>query len=313
MKVYEAKLRKNTEVESFSLVLGAAVETKLSKFAEEKETPVFFANEEKRIIYSVAMRPDKMIFRKDVNGEPANVYFTAETVEQIQQSYFKSNNKGLVKMNLNHSDTSVDGVYPIESWIVNNPEIDKSKTLFMNDVKAKDLIIGYKIDNDDVWENFVKTGNVDGLSVEAFLDYEIINPIITMNTEEKKSFIQEVVDEVKAFFATEPTKTPEEIAAEEAASLAANEATPDPLQELQDKYDLIIAENADLKEKLATLQGDKVIADTTLETMKSEKVKAETDLATFKAETVAIKNLPNEKVKAFDEMTPLEKFRASKN
>jgi hypothetical protein len=75
MKVYEAKLKPETEVEAFSLVLNAAVETKLSKFAEEVETPKFFANEEKRIIFSVALRPDKLIFRKDVNGEPANVFF----------------------------------------------------------------------------------------------------------------------------------------------------------------------------------------------------------------------------------------------
>ncbi|MBM6672252.1 hypothetical protein H6B14_16090, partial [Phocaeicola coprophilus] len=79
---------------TFSLVLGAAVETVLSKFSAENEKPVFFANEEKRIIYSVAMRPDKDIYRKNINGEPALVYFDSEEIEQIQQSYFRNNNKG---------------------------------------------------------------------------------------------------------------------------------------------------------------------------------------------------------------------------
>lgn len=305
MKVYEAKLRKGTSVDSFSLVLGAAVETVLSKFAKENESPVFFANEEKRIIYSVAMRPDKMIFRKAVNGEPANVFFTAETVEQIQQSYFKNNNKGLVKMNINHGSEIVDGIYPIESWIVNNPEIDKSKTLMMEDVKAKDLIIGYKIDNNEVWENFVKTGHVDGLSVEAFLDYEI-NDKSNMNTEEEK---KSLFAEFKAWFAGEaPVKTPEELAAEEAAKNA-----PDPMKELQDKYDLLLAENSDLKEKVSELQAKEVSAGVELETMKTEKSKAETDLATFKAENTGIKNMPNEPVKKREDMSPLELYRASKS
>ena len=300
MKIYEAKLRKGTEVDAFSLVLGAAVETKLSKFAEENETPVFFANQEKRIIYSVAMRPDKMIFRKDVNGEPANVYFTAETVEQIQQSYFKNNNAGKGKMNINHSDQHIEGVYPIESWIVNDPEVDKSKTLLMEDVRAKDFILGYKIDNNDVWENFVKTGHVDGLSVEAYLDYEITNKI-NMNTEDKKSLFAEF----KSWFAMDVPVPP--------AVDGPPADAPDPMKELQDKYDLLMAENSDLKEKVAEYQAKEIEAGTELETMKTEKLKAETDLSTFKADVLVIKNMPNEAVKEYKDMSPVEKFRADKN
>jgi len=296
MKRYKAKLKKGTEVDSFSLVLGAAVETKLSKFAEENEKPVFFANDEKRIIYSVAMRPDKDIYRKNVNGEPALVYFDSEEIEKIQQSYFRNNNAGKVKMNINHADDKVDGVYPIESWIVNDPEIDKSKTLMMEDIKKGDLVIGYKIDNDHVWENFVKTGEVDGLSVEAFLDYEI-NEQINMNTEEEK---KSLFAQFKAWFAEEvPAPIPE-----------GEDEKPDPAKEWEDKYNLLLAENADLKEKLAGLQGEKVVAETELETMKSQKTQVESDLAHFKAEKVAVVDLPKEK--SFEQMTSLEKFRASK-
>jgi len=304
MKVYKAKLKAGTDVNCFSIVLGAAVETKLSKFADESNKPVFFANQEKRIIYSVAMRPNKEIFRKDINGEPAYITFDAEEVEKMQQSYFKSNNKGLAKMSLNHSDESITDVYPIESWIVLNPELDKSKTLLMEDVQAADLILGFKIDNDDVWEKFIKTGEVDGISLEAFLDYEIINPEINMNTEEKKSFINEVIEVAKSLFMMNDKEK------EGMAEVPEAEAPADPLAELQTMYDAAIAENADLKEKLATLQAKDVEDATTLETMKSEKVKAENDLAVFKAEKLAIINLP--KQKEFAEMTSLEKYRESK-
>jgi hypothetical protein len=304
MKVYKAKLKAGTDVNCFSIVLGAAVETKLSKFADETERPVFFANQEKRIIYSVAMRPNKQIFRKDINGEPAYITFDAEEVEKMQQSYFKSNNQGLAKMSLNHSDESITDVYPIESWIVLNPELDKSKTLMMEDVQAADLILGFKIDNDDVWEKFIKTGEVDGISLEAFLDYEIINPITNMNVEEKKSFINEVIEVAKSLFMMNDKEK------EAMAEVPEAEAPADPLAELQTMYDAAIAENADLKEKLATLQAKDVEDAATLETMKSEKVKAENDLAVFKAEKLAIINLP--KPKEFAEMTSLEKYRESK-
>jgi hypothetical protein len=306
MKVYKAKLKAGTDVNCFSIVLGAAVQTKLSKFANEVLKPVFFANQEKRIIYSVAMRPNKEIYRKDINGEPGYITFDAEEVEKMQQSYFKSNNKGLTKMSLNHSDETVTDVYPIESWIVLNPELDKSKTLLMEDVQAGDLILGFKIENDDVWENFVKTGEVDGISLEAFLDYEIINPIINMTKEEKKeNFFTHLMN----FFAVdEAAGTPDPLAAGTPDPLAAG--TPDPLAELQTMYDAVVAENADLKEKLATMQAKDVKDATTLETMKSQKAKAENDLAVFKAEKLAIQNLPNEK--SFAEMTALEKYRESK-
>jgi len=303
MKVYKAKLKAGTDVNCFSIVLGAAVETKLSKFADEVNKPVFFANQEKRIIYSVAMRPNKEIFRKDINGEPAYITFDAEEVEKMQQSYFKSNNKGLAKMSLNHSDETITDVYPIESWIVLNPEQDKSKTLLMEDVKAGDLILGFKIENDEVWEKFIKTGEVDGISLEAFLDYEIINPIINMTKEEKKeNFFTHLMN----FFAAD-----EEVKVEEKMEeVVVEEMAADPLAELQTMYDAVVAENADLKEKLATMQAKDVEDATVLETMKSEKVKAENELAVFKAEKLAIVNLPNEK--SIAEMTALEKYRESK-
>ena len=312
MKVYKAKLKAGTDVNCFSIVLGAAVETKLSKFAEEVNKIVFFANDEKRIIYSVAMRPNKQIFRKDINGEPGYISFDAEEVEKMQQSYFKSNNKGLAKMSLNHSDESITDVYPIESWIVLNPELDKSKTLMMEDVQAGDLILGFKIENDDVWENFVKTGEVDGISLEAFLDYEIIKPELNMNTKDKK---ENFFNHMMSFFAVDG-EIKEEMEEENKEKmddellLVEGESPADAMAELQEKHDALLAENADLKEQLATMKANDVVEATELETMKSQKAKAEKDLAVFKAEKLAIQNLP--KQKQFAEMTSLEKYRESK-
>jgi hypothetical protein len=212
-------------------------------------------------------------------------------------------------MSLNHSDESITDVYPIESWIVLNPELDKSKTLLMEDVQAGDLILGFKIENDDVWENFVKTGEVDGISLEAFLDYEIINPIINMTKEEKKeNFFTHLMN----FFAVDEEVKAEEVKAEEVEVevVEEEEMAADPLAELQEKYDAVVAENADLKEKLATMQAKEVEDATVLETMKSQKAKAENDLAVFKADKLAIQNLPNEK--SIAEMSSLEKYRESK-
>ena len=96
----------------------------------------------------------------------------------------------------------------------------------------------------------------------------------------------------------------------EVPEVVATDPPADPMAALQTMYDAAMAENADLKEKLATMQAKDVEDATTLETMKSEKAKAENDLAVFKAEKLAIINLP--KQKEFGEMTSLEKYRESK-
>lgn len=305
MKVYEAKLQAHKGLKKVSLVLNPAVELKLQKFTAEKEIPTYFANQEKQVIYSVAMRPDKLIFRQDVNGEPANVFFSAETVEECQMSYFRNN--GNQSTNLNHALENVEGVYPFESWIVADDAIDKAH--FMNiDAKKGDWIMGFKIENQDVWDNFIKTGKVDGLSVEAFLDYEITNPKINMTVEQKKeSFFTHLMK----FFAledgvkVEDEMMDEEEVKEEMIDEPALEAAPDLMAELQGKYDLAMAENADLKEKLSVLQAKGVEDETVLETLQKQMVN-------FKAESLAIKNLPNEKVKSYSEMSPVEKFRFNK-
>jgi hypothetical protein len=128
-----------------------------------------------------------------------------------------------------------------------------------------------------------------------------------MNVEEKKSFINEVIEVAKSLFMMND-KEKEDMA--EVPEAIATDPPVDPMAELQTMYDAAMAENADLKEKLATMQAKDVEDATTLETMKSEKAKAENDLAVFKAEKLAIVNLP--KPKEFAEMTSLEKYRESK-
>jgi hypothetical protein len=53
------------------------------KFSEETETPLYFANEEKEI-FSVAMSPDKLIYRKHTRR--TQTYFTAETIEKFNKT-----------------------------------------------------------------------------------------------------------------------------------------------------------------------------------------------------------------------------------
>jgi hypothetical protein len=317
MDVYEIKFTENHKV---SLVKDPAIEKTLIKFSNETSEVLHFTNEEKKIVYSVAMIPNKLIFRKDVKGKPANVFYSAETIEKFQQDYFRTNaNSGT---NINHQSFNTEGIFPFESWIVGN---DNRAELLGLDAPKGSLVMGFKIDNPEVW-NEIKTGNLDGLSVEGNVIFEQQTNIIEM-TKEKILTAFEAFK--KALFADE--KTPEEIKAEEdaialkmAEEEALKNATPpaepttnddDPDYEEENKK--LKEQVALLEEKLSMMEADKVKSETDLVTMKAEKEKAISDLITFKNETPAsepIQNVPSkiEMQKDFEKMTPLEKFRASK-
>lgn len=308
-----------------SLVKNPAVETTLMKFSSEEK--MYFSNEEKRVVYAPAMIPNKMIFRNNIQGEPANVFYTAETIEKLQQNYFR--NKGNFSTNLDHADNNIEGVFPFESWIVQNKEIDKSKDMGF-DVPNGTWMMGHKIDNESVWNDYIKTGKIDGLSIEASLLHkeQLINKVNmskldavieaikqVFSAEEAETVVEttevemaedkkEDSEEAPIEDANKEAETPEEMVDEPAVEEAvdseevATEAEGDDVEELKAENEALKAELASVKEQLAKSEADKV--------------KAETDLTKMAKETpaaVAIKNAPKEVSKKYEEMSNFEKLK----
>lgn len=274
-----------------SLVKDPAIEETLLKFSKEEEEKLHFFNDEKRIIYSVAMIPNKLIFRKDIKGEPAQVFYDEKAIEDFQQAYFR---KSDLSTNINHSEFNTQGVFPFENWIVG--EDNKAELLGLNAPKGS-LVMGFKIDNDEVW-NEIKNGNLDGLSIEGLTKIEEITNTNTNNKNEKMSTetkLEKVTKFFKELFADEaPAKTAEEIAAEEAAALAAKSSTePTKEEELQKQVDELTAKNESLMAELSDLKAEQVKAETELTTMKSEKVEMTTEIEKLKGEIVEVKMVKN--------------------
>jgi hypothetical protein len=307
MKVYEITFN---DEEKVSLVKSPAIESTLLKFSNEENETLYFANDEKQVIYSVAMIPNKMIFRKNVQGEPANVFYTAETIEKFQQNYFRKNaNTGT---NINHAEFNTDGIYPFENWIVQNSEVDKSKELGLSAPNGS-LVMGFKIDNPTVW-NEIKNGNLDGLSVEGKVIFkEIEQPIININMNKEKN-PQTLWDNLKSFFS--------EHTDEEEVVVEAEMADEPVVVEVEDEIDyeaeneMLKGKVAELEAKLADIEAMKVEDETKLETMKAEKESIAKAFETFKAEkpaTTPIKDMPKEVKKSYGEMTNFERMKFNKN
>jgi len=138
-----------------------------------RKKDLFAALKEKQMLMGPLMTPMKLIPRKDEKtGEEYKVYFTADTIEKI--AYKMMEDKLTDSVNIEHDGAKrVDGVYLVETWIVKDPENDKSVLYGYKPVIGQWFGI-YKISDGRVWNEFIKTGKVKGFSVEGYFTNKIL-------------------------------------------------------------------------------------------------------------------------------------------
>lgn len=127
---------------------------------------------DKQMIIAPIMRANHLILRYDEQGNPYHVYFTADTVQKIAHKFLKK--KYTDSINIDHNpDHFVDDVFLVESWVVEDPKQDKS-SIYGYKAVAGDWYGLFKVDNTEVWEDYVKTGLVKGISVEGYFIEKLI-------------------------------------------------------------------------------------------------------------------------------------------
>ena len=151
-------------IDAISLVTSPAIESEFVFFGKEKNNLTFAkVDEEKRMLISPALIPNKNIFRHNPNTqEDYYVYFSKETVRKASELYLKHNNHH--KATYQHQDR-VSGVLTVESWIKEG-DMDKSK-LYGYDLPDGTWFVKMKIENDELWSK-IKDGELKGLSIEGY-------------------------------------------------------------------------------------------------------------------------------------------------
>ena len=146
-------------------VLPSILELKKNKFASQLA--------EKQMLIGPLMTPNKLIPRVDeVTGEEYEVFFSADTIEKI--AYKMMADKLLDKVNIEHDgEQPVNDVHLVETWIVKDPEHDKSSLFGFKPVQGQWFGI-YRIGDGRVWNEYVKTGKVKGFSVEGYFYNNIL-------------------------------------------------------------------------------------------------------------------------------------------
>jgi len=193
-KIVELVIADDSEelaIDAISLVTDPAIQENFVYFGKEKNNLTFAkVDEEKRMLISPALIPNKQIFRHDPNTDSDYyVYFSKETVQKASELYLKHNNHH--KATYQHQDR-VSGVLTVESWIKEG-DSDKSK-LYGYDLPDGTWFVKMKIENDELWEK-IKAGELKGLSIEGYFTnkFEQMNKKKEFTNEEVRSAIKELL------------------------------------------------------------------------------------------------------------------------
>jgi hypothetical protein len=172
------------EVFAISLVENPAIEREFLYFNKE-EVHFSSIDDEKRLVIGPILIPDKHIFRMDGDGVPYTVFFSKDTIQKLAENYLK---RGYQASSTLEHDRKINGVTLVESWVVESRTKDKSALYNLN------LPIGtwmgiMKIDSDEIWKDYVKTGKVKGFSIEGMFEHKLVSA-------SKQNYLSKSVDEL---------------------------------------------------------------------------------------------------------------------
>jgi len=166
MEVYELFIEEDSldsGIQAISIVENPAIEENFVALKAER-IELAEVNAEKRILMGPALIPNKKIYRRGADDEEYYIFFSEDTVRKASQLFLSRGNQN--NSTLEH-EYSLKGMSVVESWIVEDEKKDKSALYELNMPKGT-WMVSVKVNNDEVWEEFVKTGKVKGFSIEGY-------------------------------------------------------------------------------------------------------------------------------------------------
>lgn len=208
MKTYEAIFdeNQNTGVYGISLVHNPAMKGMFIALNEDKKVTFKDFNKEEKKVIGLVLEPNKQIYRNN-DGEEYNIVFSEDTIKNLSYNFFKQNFQK--NSTIEHEDDNrIEGVTFVESWIVEDKKQDK-QSLYGFDYPVGSWLAVLKIDNDDIWNNYVKTGQVRGFSIDGLLSLKEVNLKSNINmskevleeTQKQSTILSEMLDSIKLAFA----------------------------------------------------------------------------------------------------------------
>ena len=173
MRIIELVLDEEQEdagVEAISIVESPAIEEDFVALKSE-EIKLAEISADKKLLMGALLVPNKPIYRK-TGKEEYYIYFSKETISKASQLYLRNGNQNNSTLEHQHE---LSGLTLVESWIVEDKEKDKSRLYNMN-VPVGTWMGTVKVNNDEVWNEYVKTNKVKGFSIEGYFADKMEGP-----------------------------------------------------------------------------------------------------------------------------------------
>jgi hypothetical protein len=195
----------NEGVYAISLVSDPAIGVQFLALAKQTELKLATVNEEQRILVGPILIPEQLIYRNQ-DGHEFNIKFTSETIKQVHRNFVTQGYQN--NSTIEHSGKQIEDVIFIETWIKEDEVHDKS-VLYGFSEQVGTMFGLMKVNNDEIWNDYVKTGKVKGFSIDGVFDMEKVN------LKSEYMNVESIVNAIKDGFAS--VKLSEEVAIEEIA------------------------------------------------------------------------------------------------
>ncbi len=195
MRIVELIIDEESDVavEAISIVNSGAIEEDFIAL-KSQEFKLAEVDKERRILMGALLIPNKPIYRK--NGEDEYyIYFSKDTVSKASQMYLMQGNQNNATMEHQYA---LSGLSLVESWLVEDKVHDKSVKYGM-DLPLGTWVGSVKVNNDEVWDSFVKKGIVKGFSIEGYFADRMERPKEEIKEDLSKEDIQvqQIIDIIK--------------------------------------------------------------------------------------------------------------------
>ena len=168
MKIIELIIDEQMElsgIDAISIVENPAIEENfIALNSVQKEYNFAEVSKEKKIIMGAMLIPDKPIYRRDDENGEYYIYFSQDTIRRCMEMFFQNNNQS--NATFEHFE-KISGLTMVESWIVEDTQKDKSNLYNLN-VPVGTWMGTIKVENDVIWNEFIKTKKVKGFSIEGY-------------------------------------------------------------------------------------------------------------------------------------------------
>ena len=214
-------------IDATALVENPAIQRNWMAFKEHKDFNFKTHNEDKRILAGALMVADFPMYR-NMNGKEFFVKFSSETIEQLADRMVLNNK--LTAFNFEHDSKKELADMHIQQFFIINTELGVNTPIGFEELPNGSLFAFVKVNNEQVWNDYVKTGIVKGFSIEGnfatkeeFSEQTFLNEFQTIiNMTDKKvatSKLDELVAKAKSLF-SEDVKVEEKVEKEEEVKMA---------------------------------------------------------------------------------------------